>query len=343
MRTITIIFTLFILNLTLPVKAQEDTVWQKIERLEKQKEQIIAEEKAALRQKVEKINERRESREISKEEAESLKEAAAKEHALNIENRVAIIDNQIALLSRGEEERTEQEEDREDEDDSRSWEWEDRERRYYSRTTTSLVIAAGFSNALQEGQSLNNSDFKIAGSRFFEVGMDWKVRVFEHSNLLRFRYGFSFQFNGLKPTDNRYYVEDENITRLEEFPLELDKSKFRMDNLVVPIHFEIGPSIRRETDREVWYSTEDRFRLGLGGYAGLNIGERQKLKYNEGGSQVKEKHKNDFNTNDFVYGLSAYIGWGGTSFYFKYDLNPIFEDPNPQLNLFAAGLRWDIN
>lgn len=345
MRSIGIIFTLIILNLAVPAaQAQEETVWQKIERLEKQKEEFIAEEKAALRQKVEKINERRENNEISAEEATALKEAAAREHALNIENRIAIIDNQIALLSRGEEGRIEPEERNGNADeDSRSRELGDRDRNYYNRTTMNLTIAAGFSNALQEGQSLNDSDFKIAGSRFFEIGMDWKFRVFQHSNLLRFRYGFSFQFNGLKPTDNRYFVEDEAITRLEEFPLDLNKSKFRMDNLVVPLHFEIGPSIKRATDREVWYSTEDRFKLGLGGYAGLNISERQKLKYSEGGDDVKEKQKNDFNTNDFIYGLSAYFGWGGTYLYVKYDLNPIFKDPNPELHMLAAGLRWHLN
>ncbi len=70
-----------------------------------------------------------------------------------------------------------------------------------------------------EGQSINDSDFKVGGSRFFELGIAWRTRVFEHTNFMRFRYGFSFQFNGLKPTDNRYFVEEGDLTLLEEFPL----------------------------------------------------------------------------------------------------------------------------
>jgi hypothetical protein len=43
------------------------------------------------------------------------------------------------------------------------------------------------------------------------------------------------------------------------------------------------------------------------------------------GSAMKRlKMKNDFNTNDLVYGLSGYVGWGATSIYAKYDLKPYF-------------------
>ena len=341
MRSITILLSVLCLNFMMPVaQAQEETVWEQIERLEKQKEQIIAEEKAALKEKVEAINQRRESREITREEAAKLKEEAAKKHALNIENRVSIVDNQIALISRGGEKASEA---AEEEDDSWNWDFTPSEKNHYDRTTTNLIIAAGFNNALEEGQSISDSEFKIGGSRFFEIGMDWKTRVFNRSNWLRFRYGFSFQFNGLKPTDNRYFVEEEDLTLLEEYPIELDKAKFRMDNLVFPVHFEFGPSIRRESDSRVWFSDHNQFKIGLGGYAGFNIGERQKLKYSQDGDRVKEKHKNDFNTNEFIYGLSGYIGWGSTSLYAKYDLNPIFDEPNVVLNNVSVGLRFDFN
>lgn len=254
---------------------------------------------------------------------------------------MAIIDNQIALLVReeGAEEWSWEEEEEEDEEDHDHWFNKSR----YSRTSTHMVMAVGFNNALTEGQSLNDSDFKVGGSRFFELGIAWRTRVFERSNFMRLRYGFSFQFNGLKPTNNRYFVEDEALTVLETYPIELDKSKFRMDNLVFPLHFEFGPSKKVESDRSVWFSTHDKLKIGLGGYAGVNLGERQKLKYEADGENVKEKLKGDYNTNDFIYGLSGYIGFGGTSLYVKYDLNPIFKDPNPQMHNLSVGLRFDAN
>ncbi len=54
-----------------------------------------------------------------------------------------------------------------------------------------------------------------------------------------------------------------------------------MDNLVFPVHFEFGPSKKVESPRSVWFSTHNKFKIGLGGYAGVNLGERQKLKYED--------------------------------------------------------------
>ncbi len=340
MRNITFLMLLtlcsFVVN---PAVAQEKTNSEKIEQLEKQKEQIIAEEKEALKLEVEAINRRAQAKEIDWEEAEKLKSEAARKHAMNIQNRVAIIDNQIALLTREEGAEEFEWEDEEEEDDDDHW----YNKSKYSRTSTHLVLAVGFNNALTEDQSINDSDFKVGGSRFFELGIAWRTRVFEQSNFMRLRYGFSFQFNGLKPTDNRFFVEDGDLTMLEEYPLDLDKSKFRMDNLVFPVHFEFGPSKKVETPRSVWFSTHNKLKIGLGGYAGVNLGERQKLKYEEDGEKVKEKLKGDYNTNDFIYGLSGYLGWGDASIYVKYDLNPIFKDPNPEMRNISIGLRFDAN
>lgn len=342
MKSLLITIALCILSFS-PCNAQtvEITSGNKIEVLKKQRENIIKQEKDELKAEVEAINERLDNEEISMQEADKLKEEAAKKHALNIENRLAILDNKIALLERNEESKVESDKtfvfSWKDEDDKEDPNYEDK------RTTSTLMVAAGFNNALLDGQSLNDSDFKIGGSRFFEIGWVWNTRVFEESNWLRLKYGVSFQFNGLKPTDNRFLVDNDGITELQEFEYDLNKSKFRMDNLVIPVHFEFGPSKKIDHDGDYTFSTYKKFKVGLGGYTGFSLGERQKLKYKEDGDRTKEKLKSDYNTNDFIYGLSAYVGWGNTSLYAKYDLNPIFEDPNPELNNVSLGIRFDLD
>ncbi len=321
------------------LQAQEENPETKTEKYEQKKEQIIAEEKEALKKAVEAINLRLQNQEITSTEAEELKQAAAKKHAMNIENRLAILENEMALKTRNNEDSWENDE----EDNGFIWGNKKKHYDHYDRTSSQLVVAFGLNNAIEEGGSLNDLDFKIGGSRFFEIGIAWNTRVFNNTNFLRFKYGFSFQFNGLKPENNQYFVEQGDLTVLEEYPLKLDKSKFRMDNLVIPLHFEFGPSKTIATERGNWYSAEDRFKVGIGGFFGFNLGERQKLKYEENGDDVKLKLKNDYNTNDLVYGLSGYIGWGSTSLYVKYDLNPIFKDPNAELYNISAGVRFDLD
>ena len=344
MRTIIIYFALALFTFSGNYAyCQEESTKTKEEILQSKRDEIIKDEKEKLKWKVENINKRLEEEELTSEQAEELKKEAAEFHAKNIENRIAIMENEYEFDERndfgkksyiaiGENGRVLSVQVN-----------ENPELKYDKRTTSDLVIAAGFNNALEEGQSLNDSDFKIGGSRFFEIGWAWKTRVFNNSNWLRLKYGFSFMFDGLKPTDNRYLVQQGDEVYLDEFEYNLDKSKFRMDKLVAPIHFEFGPSSKRESENYVRYSTQGKFKMGLGGYAGVMIGERQKLKYEIDGDKQKDKLKGGYNTNDFVYGLSGYFGWGWATLYAKYDLNPIFKSPNPELHNFSVGLRFDVD
>jgi len=166
--------------------------------------------------------------------------------------------------------------------------------------------------------------------------------VFKNTNAVRFKYGVSFQYNGLKPKDNMYFVEDGNQTVLEEFPDKLDKSKFRMANLVFPVHFEFGPSKKIEKENSFRYATNNKFKIGVGGYGGFNIGNLQKLKYKQEGDKIKEKSRKDYNTNNFIYGISAYVGKDDMSLYIKYDLNPIFNKAIIDQNNISLGIRFDL-
>ncbi len=360
MRTLSYyILSIMVTLCSYSAQGQEQEHYQKkIKSLQEQKAAITAQEKEALKIEIVSINERLEKGKITATEATSLKEAAAKRRALNIENRIAIVDNEIALLERNKGDGIKLiTRDSIDKigitidftkkggsslvwQQERSWK---REIKYDRRTYSDLVLAVGLNNVITEGQSLEDSPYKIGGSRFFEIGWAWRTRVFKNSNFLRFHYGVSFQYNGLKPKGNNYFVINEDgEAELQEFEFDLRKSKFRMDNLVFPVHFEFGPSNVKETDEKIRYSIYKKFRIGVGGYGGFNIGTRQKLKYSVDGERIKEKFKRDYNTNDLIYGLSAYMGVGGTLLYAKYDLNPIFNDVSPKQRNISLGLRFDL-
>jgi hypothetical protein len=332
-------------------QAQETEVVKEIQLLEAMKERVVSEEKDVLKTEVEGINKRQENGAISEAEATVLKQNAAEKHALNIENRLAIIDNKIALLKRNDDvEVLTEDEDRfvlrisSDKDDEPFIfiGKNNKARVYDKRTTSDFVLAVGFNNVITDG-GLGDDTYKLAGSRFAEIGWAWKTRVFKETNWLRIKYGFSFQFNGLKPTDNRFLVDTGSETVLETFPLDLKKSKFRVDNLVIPLHFEFGPSKKIDKESYFRYSTHNQIKIGIGGYGGVKLGARQKLRYKDMGQTVEEKQKGDFNTNNFIYGVSAYIGWRDTALYVKYDLNTIFKDNPVEQRNISLGLRFDMD
>jgi len=325
----------------------------KIETLNDLKETIQKEEREYLKNEVETINQRLDRGEITKEEADQLKQDAAQKRALNIENRLAIIDNKIELLKRNAEGYESDDTDKGDfigfsfgnDDDSFAGfriKHRNRYRKYDKRTTSDFVFAIGINNTIMDGQSLGDL-YQVMGSGFEELGWSWNTRVFNNSNAVRFRYGFSFQWNKLTPKDDKYFVQDGDVTTLEDFPSDLRCSHFRVTNLVFPIYFEFGPSRKIERENYFRYSTRNQFKFGIGGYAGFNIGTKQKLRYKEDGDRVKEKISRSYNTSDFVYGLGGYIGIEDVSLYVKYDLNPFFKNQAVDQRNISMGIRFDID
>ncbi|MDD7886836.1 hypothetical protein PQO00_12575 [Flavivirga sp. 57AJ16] len=354
MQTITKYLALVVLCVNVQLINAQDTIpaiknEKNIKMLRHLKTVVEKEEKEFLKIEVEAINKRLDNGKITSEEAQKLKMKAAKLAALNIENRIGIIDNKIALFERndyglnrggketklgviigGEEVLYVREND-------------DKRKKYDKRTSSDFVLAFGLNNAIVEGENLEDSPYKFGGSRFLELGWAWKTRVFKNSNFLRFKYGYSFQINGLKPDDNKYFVQQGNQTILQEFPENLKKSKLSITNLVFPVHFEFGPS--KKVDKETYfrYSTRNQFKIGMGGYAGFNIGTRQKLKYKLNGEQIKDKQKRGFNTSNLVYGLSGYIAFDSVALYVKYDVSPIFKDQIIDQNNISLGVRFDVD
>ncbi len=343
----TVAVTLWLITIT-TAQGQSDQLTKKIEFLEQSKEQLVLEEKEALKQEVEKINLLLDAGEITQEEAETQKQEAAQKRALNIENKVAIIENKLELLKRNgndtiiskgktlvigifNEGETVQSRDKK------------KEKKYDIRTYNNPVLSFGINNVVGGGQSFNNSDFKIGGSRFAELGWEWETRVFKNSNWLRVNYGFSFQFNGLKPTDNRFFIDNGEETVLQVHSQELKKSKFRVDNLVFPVHFEFGPSKKVEKEKYIRYHTYNQIKVGIGGYAGFNLGTRQKLRYEANGETIEEKLKSSYNTSDFIYGLSGYVGLKNMALYAKYDLNPLFKNNPIKVHNLSLGIRWSMD
>ncbi|SMP09203.1 hypothetical protein SAMN06265375_1011150 [Muriicola jejuensis] len=361
MTAISRITAVFILCLMAHHLGAQERTEQKIDSLRQQRVLIELQEKDALKNEVEAIVARQKNGEISLEEARVLKEEAARKRALNIENRLAIIDNTIALLERNEGEiPTVQDSTRyltkieigwghRDESNSRVFgiRYSDRNKErkivYDRRTYSDLVLAFGINNAIISGQSLGDSPYELGGSRFFELGVNWRTRVFRNTNFMRLNYGLSLQMNGLNPKDNQYFVANGDETTLETFDVDLRKSKLRMDNLVVPVYFEFGPSRMTKTETRLRYSIRNQFRIGFGGYGGFNLGTRQKLKYDRNGERVKDKLKRGYNTSDFVYGIGAYAGVDGVLLYTKYDLSPIFKEASVDQRNISFGLRLDLD
>jgi hypothetical protein len=351
-----IIFYTVILILSFAAKtfAQEKTFEQRAKEIGTQIETITTEEKNALKKEIDAIDKQVVEGKITKEAAEELKLKIAQERANNIERKVAIeeeklnqlvqdkVDGKVKYAADSTSLRIGKRFVIKIENDTL-----DRKPREYKerRTTSQFVFALGLNNLITENQDLENSDFRVWGSHFYEWGITYNTRILKNHNLLHAKYGFSVMYNNLRPTENRFFQKNGDQTSLEVFPEHLKESRLRNVYLVFPAHleFDFTPKKMSKDGEKTYFRTHNSLRIGVGGYAGVRVKSKQILKYEIDGDRVKDKQKGDFNASDFSYGLSAYLGYGETSLYVKYDLNPLFKNNSIDQNNVSVGVRFDFN
>ena len=321
----------------------ERTFFFKVRTIERSIETITLEEKKALKVEVESVNDQLEQGLITSEKAADLKIKLAETSAQNIERRVAVANQDLKNLIQEKVDGKLKENDSIKEYYFSFMSMKLKPKPIEQRTSSQFVFATGFNNLISNEQAAH-SDFRYWGSHFYEWGLTFNTRIVKEHNLLHAKYGISLMYNNLRPTENRTFVVDGNQTNLAVSPIHLEDSRFRNVYLVAPVHLEFDLSGTKSKNDKKYFVTHKSLRLGLGGYSGVRIKSKQLLFYNDvDGNDVKNKTRGNFNSSDFIYGLSTYIGYKETSLYLKYDLNPMFKSNVIKQNNVSLGLRFDFN
>ncbi|WP_394758803.1 hypothetical protein [Flavobacterium sp.] len=348
-RNLNIYLAVFLCSILSNTYAQE-TFEARAKAIASNIENITKEEKEVLKKQVEDVNEELYKNNITQQQADEKKMQLAMTSANTIENRIAIEESKLSELVK---EKIEGKISSLDTVQKFGRTYgkgikvhvgaKDTIQKSEKRTTSQFVFATGVNNLVTNGK-VANSDFRYLGSHFYEWGLTYNTRIAQKSNIAHIKYGLSLQYNNLRPTDNRYYQTLGNQTSLQTAVVALKDSRFRNVNLVVPVHFELDFTKSKIVNDKKIFKSHEGFRLGFGGFAGVNLKTKQILEFDDPfGNSVTQRTKGNYNTNDFVYGLSSYIGLGQISLYVKYDLNPLFTDNTVNQNNISLGIRFDLN
>ena len=349
MRNLIIYLTVFLCSVVSSLYAQ-DTFEIRAKAIASNIEKITKEEKETLKKQVEEVNVELDKNNITKQQADEKKMQLAIASANTIENRISFEESKLSELVK---EKVEGKISSLDTVKKFGRTYgkgikvhvgaKDTIQRSEKRTTSQFVFATGVNNLVTDGM-IANSNFRYLGSHFYEWGLTYNTRIVQNSNIAHIKYGLSLQYNNLRPTDNRYYETSGDQTVLQTATVYLKDSRLRNVNLVVPVHFELDFTKSKMVNDKKIFKSHEGFRLGFGGFVGVNLKTKQILEFDDTfGNSVTQRSKGNYNTNDFVYGLSSYIGFGETSLYVKYDLNPLFTDNIVNQNNISLGVRFDLN
>ena len=368
MKRILLILVLFSATIAL---SQEKTFEKEVSKISKRIEHITKTQKDSLKMKVVAIDKRLEKGEITKATAETLKKEVASFHARRIEKLVGEQEKLLQLLvqdktngkiASSDNDITDEDDNNtftvggktfrlnisnrnnKEKDERRKNRWRNKKKTQRS-TTTQFVFAMGVNNVLTDDNfnSLNDSEYKLWQSHFYELGWTWKTRFSKKPSHFYLKYGTSFLWNNLRLEGNKIHIKNGDMTEIQTFGNQLSESRLRHVQMTFPVHLEWDFS-RNKTydDGFVRDRTNRSVRFGVGGFVGFKLGTRQYLEFKDtNGVDVKEVQKDNFNMNTINYGLSAYLGYRSTSLYVKYDLNPIFK--NTETRNISIGIRLDLD
>ncbi|MGO4770664.1 hypothetical protein ACEN2I_03295 [Flavobacterium sp. W22_SRS_FK3] len=349
MKNFTIYLVVLIFLFVSKVLGQE-TFESRAKQIANKIEKITKEEKETLKEEVEAVNVQLSEGKITKEQADKRKKELAEARAVIIEEKVTLAQEELNDLVQQKVDGKIKEQDSIKKNrfviywDKNDWNNKKGKDSIHGekRTTSQFVFAMGLNNMMVDGK-LQDSNYGFIGSHFYEWGFTYNSRLMKNDNLLHAKYGLSLMYNNIRPSDNRSFVVNGEQTDLVTNSVNLKESRFRNVYLVLPVHLEFDFTKPQESNGKTYFKTHKSFRFGIGGYAGINVKSKQILKFEDDDLKYKTIIKGDYNVNNFIYGLSSYIGYKELSLYLKYDLNPLFQDNLIKENNISLGLRFDFN
>lgn len=185
-------------------------------------------------------------------------------------------------------------------------------------------------------------------SRFFAINfMERKVEFGSHH--VGLFTGLGFEFLNYKLSDNVTLAADGDSTYAVPMDVPaLNKNKLRQIGLRVPLMLEFNTARAKlpkdaselvgEKDK-LTFTRKNNFHLAAGLVGSWYIDTMYKQKYKEGGRNVKNRSKDDFNLLPYRVSARAQIGFGSVNLFAEYALTPMFEKgTTPEMNAVNFGI-----
>jgi hypothetical protein len=209
-------------------------------------------------------------------------------------------------------------------------------------SSTDVIFDLGL-NALTNRSGANQPELRTLGSRYINLGLNYKHRLGGRRSPLFLVGGPEFAFNNYMLEGNNKWVTvpgvgGTSITAVvpETSARQYQKTKLATSTFTVPLMLQLK---LREKDAHTGHSRPG-FTIGAGGFVGYRLASWTKLKYFEDGNTYKDKNSGTYNLNDWQYGLQGVVGYRSLTFFAKYNLNELFrEGQGPQAQTLSFGVR----
>lgn len=291
---------------------------------------IIQNNKDKLKEALNEIERKVEYNELSKDEADLLRNEKAEYYARQIEEESKLKENRIKELINNK---------IEDNINFSSDMSAYQKKLIEKKTLTVVEYYYGHSSMMYKNKSDRNIyDDKFLRSFGAALSVGVKTRIGNEQSRIFWKPTFDLGFNYFRVNDNKTIENHNNETLLVDAGLPLKKSLIYTTELRLSNYLEYDFS-KRELDEfgNVIIKSRQSFFAGVGGFFGYSQLGKQ-LNYELDGEDYRENTVSKFNSNPFVYGVGAYVGYQNFSLKATYNLNNVFKRSFADQNIFNISL-----
>jgi|SRR5699024_2147075 len=205
------------------------------------------------------------------------------------------------------------------------------------KTNFAVGVEFGYGNFLKQ-----KGDKKPYKGQF-ELGlmMEFTSMLSKKDPRWRLAYGMHLEGRYIGLKNNQILVDENDVTVLEEFPDKLKKSRFEVVNLLFPVHIEFGnPPITKRYKDDSYYSFNEKLKGGIGGFIGAKIFSSMNYKFDNNGKFDKISRQRSYNTENLLYGISAYIQYDAFRIFSRINLNDMFKQAEVNGQGFVVGVNF---
>lgn len=293
---------------------------------------IIKTNKDKLKEALNEIEKQVENNELTKEEADKLRNEKAEFYAQKIEEETALQEDRIKKLINNKIE------------DNINFSSD--MTRYQEKLIENKVLALveyRFGNSsLMIGESSYKDYYTNGFISSAGVGLGVKTRIGKETSRMYWKSMLDVSFHLFKIKDNKTFENVNNETVLVDIDFPVNNSRMNFTELNLSNYLEYDFSKRKydEFGNKIIKSRRS-FYVGVGGYIGYSQLSRQ-LEYELDGEKYRQTTAAKFNSNRFIYGVGAYVGYQNFSLRTTYNLNSVFKRSFADQNIFNVSLVLEL-
>lgn len=293
---------------------------------------IIKNNKEKLKQDLNEIDQKVENNQLTKVEADKLRNEKAEFYAKQIEEETKVQEDKIKVLINNKIE----------DNINFSTDMSAYQKQLIENKSLFIVeYVFGNSKMLFDDKSKDN----YVSTNFLSsigVGMGAKTRIGKDESSFYWKSMLDVNFHFFKLQNDKTFENINGETVFIDLDSPIKKSRMFSSEIKWSNYIEYDFSKHKTDDfGNKIIKSRQSFYVGLGGFIGYNQISRG-LVYDKNGEEYNERAQASFNSNPFIYGVGGYIGYQNFNIKATYNLNPLFKNSISNQNIFNIALVLEL-